>query len=47
MQYRRNDGSYSAFGKGDAEGSVWLTAFVVKTFAAARPYTYIDYGAYQ
>ena len=47
LQFRRNDGSYSAFGKRDTVGSVWLTAFVVKTLAAARSYAYIDYQAYR
>ncbi len=47
LQYRRSDGSYSAFGTKDAEGSVWLTAFVLKTFAKVRSYTYVDYSAYK
>ena len=46
LGYKRADGSYSPFGKIDQEGSVWLTAFVVKTFAAARKWTYVDYTAY-
>ena len=33
--YRHYDGSYSAFGKSDASGSTWLTAFVAKCFAHA------------
>lgn len=40
--YRHSDGSYSAFGNNDPEGSLWLTAFVVKSFAAARRYIHID-----
>ncbi|KAK3751287.1 hypothetical protein QZH41_012192, partial [Actinostola sp. cb2023] len=40
--YRHKDGSYSAFGERDKEGSMWLTAFVVKSFAQARKYIYID-----
>ena len=40
--YRRNDGSFSAFGNQDKEGSLWLTAFVLKTFAQARDLMYID-----
>ncbi|HOG46860.1 MAG TPA: alpha-2-macroglobulin family protein [Anaerolineae bacterium] len=40
--YRRGDGSFSAFGESDAEGSLWLTAFVLKTFAQARELIYID-----
>nr|XP_022338178.1 CD109 antigen-like [Crassostrea virginica]XP_022338179.1 CD109 antigen-like [Crassostrea virginica]XP_022338180.1 CD109 antigen-like [Crassostrea virginica] len=33
LNYRRNDGSFSAFGMSDASGSTWLTAFVLKSFA--------------
>ncbi|EDO32956.1 predicted protein, partial [Nematostella vectensis] len=42
--YRHPEGSYSAFGERDKEGSMWyvLTAFVVKSFAQARKYIYID-----
>ncbi|XP_071446763.1 murinoglobulin-1-like isoform X2 [Hetaerina americana] len=40
--YRHEDGSYSAFGKSDKEGSMWLTAFVVKSFAQARKFIFID-----
>ncbi|XP_035228776.1 murinoglobulin-1-like [Stegodyphus dumicola] len=42
LQYRRNDGSYSAFGKSDREGSLWLTAFVLKSFGQARRFMDID-----
>lgn len=42
LTYRHNDGSYSAFGNSDPEGSIWLTAFVVRSFARAQPYIYID-----
>ena len=42
MTYRRNDGSFSAFGQQDKEGSLWLTAFVLKTFAQSRDLIYID-----
>jgi len=42
LTYRHTDGSYSAFGKSDKEGSIWLTAFVVKSFAQAKPYMFID-----
>lgn len=38
LNYRHNDGSYSAFGEGTAEGSTWLTAFVTKVFAQSAPY---------
>lgn len=42
LNYIHRDGSYSAFGKSDPSGSLWLTAFVVKSFAAARHYISID-----
>ena len=42
LTYRHDDGSYSAFGKNDREGSLWLTAFVVKSFAAARRFIHVD-----
>ena len=42
LTYMRNDGSFSAFGNSDAEGSLWLTAFVLKTFAESREIIYID-----
>jgi Cu/Ag efflux protein CusF len=42
LNYRRTDNSYSAFGMSDPEGSTWLTAFVVRSFAQAREFIYID-----
>ncbi len=42
LTYRRSDGSFSAFGDQDPEGSLFLTAFVLKTFAQAKGLTYID-----
>ncbi|XP_047480379.1 alpha-1-inhibitor 3-like [Penaeus chinensis] len=42
LLYRRNNGSYSAFGNADDSGSTWLTAFVLKSFAQAQPYISID-----
>ena len=42
LTYRRSDGSFSAFGQSDAEGSLWLTAFVLKSFAQADGLIYID-----
>jgi CD109 antigen len=42
LTYRHSDGSFSAFGKHDAHGSTWLTAFVVRSFVAAKPYITID-----
>ena len=44
LTYRRSDGSFSAFGDNDAQGSLWLTAFVLKTFAQADGFIYIDTG---
>ncbi|XP_067398974.1 alpha-2-macroglobulin-like protein 1, partial [Emydura macquarii macquarii] len=42
MLYKRNDGSYSAFGWSDSSGNTWLTAFVLKSFGQARPFIFID-----
>ncbi len=42
LTYRHNDGSFSAFGEQDESGSLWLTAFVMKTFAQAKDLTFID-----
>ncbi|NXI50425.1 OVOS protein, partial [Chloroceryle aenea] len=42
LSYKHQDGSYSSFGTRDREGSVWLTAFVYKSFQQARRYIYID-----
>ena len=42
MTYRRADGSFSAFGDQDPEGSLFLTAFVLKTFAQAKDLIFID-----
>jgi CD109 antigen len=42
LTYRRDDGSFSAFGNSDKEGSLWLTSFVMKTFAQAKGLIYID-----
>ncbi|XP_071499850.1 pregnancy zone protein-like [Diadema antillarum] len=42
LNYRHRDGSYSAFGENDEEGSTWLTAFVVRSFAQAAEYIFID-----
>ena len=42
LTYMRDDGSFSAFGNSDTEGSLWLTAFVLKTFAESREIIYID-----
>ncbi|XP_036037835.1 murinoglobulin-2-like [Onychomys torridus] len=44
LNYKHKDGSYSAFGDqgGKSEGSTWLTAFVLKSFAQARAFIFID-----
>ena len=42
LTYRRSDGSFSAFGQSDKEGSLWLTAFVLKCFSEAKGLIYID-----
>jgi len=42
LTYQHNDGSFSAFGDSDPEGSLWLTAFVLQSFSSARDVTTID-----
>jgi CD109 antigen len=42
LTFQRNDGSFSAFGQRDKEGSLWLTSFVLSTFSGARDVTTID-----
>ncbi|UCC17847.1 MAG: hypothetical protein JSU58_04665, partial [Dehalococcoidales bacterium] len=42
LTYCHSDGSFSAFGESDQEGSLWLTAFVLKSFAQAKELMYID-----
>lgn len=42
LTYKRDDGSYSAFGKRDSEGNMWLTAFVLRSFAQAQPFIFVD-----
>ncbi|XP_011781286.1 PREDICTED: LOW QUALITY PROTEIN: C3 and PZP-like alpha-2-macroglobulin domain-containing protein 8 [Colobus angolensis palliatus] len=42
LTYKRQDGSYSAFGERDASGSMWLTAFVLKSFAQAHSFIFVD-----
>ncbi|XP_020628880.1 alpha-2-macroglobulin-like isoform X2 [Orbicella faveolata] len=44
LTYKRTDGSYSAFGNRDSEGNMWLTAFVLRSFAQARPFIFVDPG---
>ncbi|GIY10889.1 alpha-1-macroglobulin [Caerostris darwini] len=42
MTFRHYDGSFSAFGENDPEGSMFLTAFVLRSFHEAKRYIYID-----
>ncbi|KAM8924711.1 alpha-2-macroglobulin-like protein 1 [Pelodytes ibericus] len=42
LSYKHKDGSYSAFGESDEVGNTWLTAFVIKSMAQARPLMSID-----
>ncbi|CAO2606452.1 A2m [Lemmus lemmus] len=44
LNYKHQDGSYSTFGDkpGTNHASTWLTAFVLKSFAQARKYIFID-----
>ena len=43
QKYRHSDGSYSIWGgKGNKDGSTWLTAFVVKAFSESSKYISVD-----
>ncbi|XP_074858471.1 alpha-2-macroglobulin-like protein 1 [Carettochelys insculpta] len=42
LRYKHSTGAYSAFGECDRQGNTWLTAFVVKSFAQAKKYIFID-----
>jgi len=42
LTYKHGDGSYSAFGGSDRQGSTWLTAFVAKSFNQATKYIAIE-----
>ncbi|NWT28572.1 A2ML1 protein, partial [Cardinalis cardinalis] len=42
LLYKHDDGSYSAFGKGDEQGNTWLTAFVARSFGQASSHIYIN-----
>ncbi|XP_037069499.1 alpha-1-inhibitor 3-like, partial [Pollicipes pollicipes] len=42
LGYRHEDKSYSAFGKSDDSGSMWLTGFVIKSFGDAKKFIFID-----
>ena len=42
LTYKRQDGSYAAFGERDQSGSMWLTAFVLSSFSRASRYIFVD-----
>lgn len=42
MDYVHDDGSFSAFGYHDKDGSMFLTAFVIRTLKMAKSYIYVD-----
>ncbi|VDI76659.1 CD109 antigen [Mytilus galloprovincialis] len=42
LTFQRKDGSFSAFGNRDSAGSMWLSAFVAKTFSKAKRHIFID-----
>lgn len=42
LTYRHRDGSFSAFGEVDKDGSMFLTAFVLRSFYEAQRYIAID-----
>uniref|UniRef100_A0A3Q0S4W5 Alpha-2-macroglobulin domain-containing protein n=1 Tax=Amphilophus citrinellus TaxID=61819 RepID=A0A3Q0S4W5_AMPCI len=40
LYYKSNEGAYTTFGRGP--GNTWLTAFVMRSFAKAQSFIYID-----
>ncbi|KAJ8928546.1 hypothetical protein NQ314_018884 [Rhamnusium bicolor] len=42
LNYAHKDGSFSAFGYHDSTGSMFLTAFVVRTLQEAKKHIYVD-----
>ncbi len=42
LTFMRSDGSFSAFGQNDKEGSLFLNAFVLKTIVQAKGLMYVD-----
>jgi len=42
LNYKRTDGSFSAFGNSDQNGSVWLTAYVLKSLQQAKSIITVD-----
>ncbi|KAL4237870.1 hypothetical protein ACF0H5_002580 [Mactra antiquata] len=42
LTFQRNDGSFSIWGQSDSTGSMWLSAFVLKSFHQAKAHIYIE-----
>ncbi|XP_060607320.1 CD109 antigen-like isoform X2 [Ruditapes philippinarum] len=42
LTFQRSDGSFSIWGQQDTVGSMWLTAFVLKSFHQAKGYVYVS-----
>ena len=42
LNFQRRDGSFSAFGDSDAQGSEWLTAYTIRTFAQTAEHIHVD-----
>uniref|UniRef100_A0A1B0CSS3 TEP1-F n=1 Tax=Lutzomyia longipalpis TaxID=7200 RepID=A0A1B0CSS3_LUTLO len=42
LKFRHKDGAFSAFGKADEVGSIWLTAYAARTFLWASRYITVD-----
>lgn len=42
LSYKHDDGSFSAFGKSDMNGSTWLTAFVARSFSQAAAHIDVE-----
>lgn len=42
LMFRRADGSFATWGDRSRSGSIWLTAFVLKTLAQAKSFIYVD-----
>ncbi|XP_053305997.1 alpha-2-macroglobulin-like protein 1 [Spea bombifrons] len=42
LNYKRADGSFSAFGDRDEDGNTWLSAFVLKIFYASSRYMFVE-----
>ncbi|KAL4237869.1 hypothetical protein ACF0H5_002579 [Mactra antiquata] len=42
LTFQHNDGSFSIWGQSDSTGSMWLSAFVLKSFHQAKAHIYIE-----